>query len=86
MGPAGHLGGGRHRRYEPPAHPGPRVIVRSGALHREYPPRAGPDRGDDPVSWLRAGTVAYESMGLKTFGFGFDFGRADIWHPEKDTY
>ena len=31
-----------------------------------------------------AGTVAYESMGLKTFGFGF--GRADIWHPEKDTY
>ena len=31
-----------------------------------------------------AGTVAYESMGLKTFGFGF--GRDDIWHPEKDTY
>ena len=31
-----------------------------------------------------AGTVAYESMGLKTFGFGF--GRSDIWHPEKDTY
>jgi catalase-peroxidase len=31
-----------------------------------------------------AGTVAYQSMGLKTFGFGF--GREDIWHPEKDTY
>ncbi len=31
-----------------------------------------------------AGTIAYESMGLKTFGFGF--GRPDIWHPEKDTY
>ena len=31
-----------------------------------------------------AGTVAYESMGLKTFGFGF--GRTDIWHPEKDVY
>jgi len=31
-----------------------------------------------------AGTIAYESMGLKTFGFGF--GREDIWHPEKDTY
>ncbi|WP_371189313.1 catalase/peroxidase HPI [Thalassotalea maritima] len=31
-----------------------------------------------------AGTLAYQSMGLKTFGFGF--GRADIWHPEKDTY
>ena len=31
-----------------------------------------------------AGTVAYESMGLQTFGFGF--GREDIWHPEKDTF
>ncbi len=31
-----------------------------------------------------AGTVAYESMGLKTYGFAF--GREDIWHPEKDTY
>ncbi len=40
------------------------------------------------ISWadlmLLAGTIAYESMGLKTFGFGF--GRPDIWHPEKDTY
>ncbi|OYQ62888.1 catalase/peroxidase HPI [Pseudanabaena sp. SR411] len=30
------------------------------------------------------GTIAYESMGLKTFGFAF--GREDIWHPEKDIY
>ena len=31
-----------------------------------------------------AGTIAYESMGLKTYGFAF--GRKDIWHPEKDIY
>ncbi|TNE40418.1 MAG: catalase/peroxidase HPI [Sphingomonadales bacterium] len=40
------------------------------------------------ISWadliILAGTIAYETMGLKTFGFGF--GRADIWHPETDTY
>lgn len=40
------------------------------------------------ISWadlmILAGNMAYESMGFKTFGFGF--GREDIWHPEKDTY
>ncbi|MCC0078209.1 MAG: catalase/peroxidase HPI [Rhodobacter sp.] len=40
------------------------------------------------ISWadliLLAGTMAYEDMGLKTFGFAF--GREDIWHPETDTY
>ena len=40
------------------------------------------------ISWadlfILAGTIAYENMGLKTFGFGF--GREDIWHPEKDVY
>lgn len=40
------------------------------------------------VSWadliILAGTIAYASMGLKTYGFAF--GRRDIWHPEKDVY
>uniref|UniRef100_UPI00404A6CB7 catalase/peroxidase HPI n=1 Tax=Candidatus Nanopelagicus sp. TaxID=2518620 RepID=UPI00404A6CB7 len=40
------------------------------------------------VSWadlmILVGNMAYESMGLKTYGFSF--GREDIWHPEKDIY
>ena len=40
------------------------------------------------ISWadlmILAGTIAYENMGLKTYGFAF--GREDIWAPEKDVY
>ena len=40
------------------------------------------------VSWadlfILTGNIAYESMGLKTFGFAF--GRKDTWRPQKDIY
>nr|WP_298249273.1 catalase/peroxidase HPI [uncultured Halomonas sp.] len=40
------------------------------------------------ISWadliILAGTMAYENMGLPSFGFSL--GREDIWHPERDIY
>lgn len=40
------------------------------------------------ISWadlfVLAGNIAYETMGLQTFGYSF--GRPDIWHPETDIY
>ncbi|MDB6180802.1 catalase/peroxidase HPI [Paracoccus fistulariae] len=64
-----------------------------------WPDNSGTDKGrrllwpikkkyGNKISWadliILAGTIGYETMGLKTFGFSF--GREDIWHPEKDVY